>query len=71
MGESGKISSFNTHVKVTGTLTNAAIKGVPPAFQRFYKFTKDMAMKFCRHLQKDRTEELVEAVIKEIGNERP
>ena len=68
MGESGRISSLNSKVKVTGTLTSGAVKGVPPAFQRFYKYTKDMAMKFCRHLQKDRSDELVEAVIKEMKN---
>lgn len=71
MGEISKTSSIGTKVKVTGTLTSAAIKGIPPALQRFYKFTKEMAMKFCRHLQKDRTEELVEAVFKELSNERP
>jgi len=66
MGESGRISSLNSKVKVTGTLTSGAVKGVPPALQRFYKFTKDMAMKFCRHLQKDRSDELIDAVIREM-----
>lgn len=66
MVESGRISSLNSKVKVTGTLTSGAVKGVPPALQRYYRFMKDMAMKFCRHLQKDRSDELIDAVIREM-----
>ena len=67
MVESGKISSAGSgRVKGTGTLLETAIKGIPPAFRRFYKFTKEMAQKFSRHLSKDRTEEFVEYVAKEF-----
>lgn len=66
MVESGRISS--SRQKTTGAVLSSAIKGIPPALQRFYKFTKDMAQKFSRHLAKDRTDELVEAVVKEFKN---
>jgi len=65
MTESGKISS-SSRPKTSGTLLSSAIKGIPPMLQRFYKFTKDTAQKFSRHLSKDRSDEFIDAVVKEF-----
>lgn len=67
MVESNKISSTSAgRAKGTGALLETAMKGIPPTLRRFYKFTKDMAQKFSRHLSKDRTDEFVEYVAKEF-----
>jgi len=66
MVESSRISSSTSKARPTGALMDSSIKGIPPAFQRFYRFTKDMAGKFCRHLSKDRSNEFTEAVAKEF-----
>lgn len=66
MGESGRISSSTPRVGTTESLIGTAIKGIPPILKRFYKFTREMARHFSRHLSKDRAEEFVDAVIKEF-----
>lgn len=68
MGEAGKISSSLPKTGKTGAILDVAIKGLPPVLQRFYKFTKEMAQKFSRHLSKDRTDEFIGEVVKEFKN---
>ena len=39
---------------------------VPPIFKRFWRFARDTAKKFTKHLLKDRTDELVKAAIEGV-----
>jgi hypothetical protein len=67
--------------KITRTPVNVAARsgqigaasapvGWPPAFRRFFKFTLDMARRFSRNLLKDRTEEMVRRVERELGDKK-
>ena len=68
MSDIRKISSSHSKIGKSDTLLDVAIKKMPPVLQRFYKFTKEMAQKFSRHLAKDRTDEFVNEVVKEFKN---
>ena len=68
MGETGKVSSSFPKTVKTNALLDVAVRGLPPVLQRFYKFTKEIAQKFSRHLSKDRTDEFIGEVVKEFKN---
>lgn len=65
MVSTNKIGSSATRTGRTDTILRSAVLNIPPVLRRFERFIKDMAQKFSRHLSKDRTNELVDAVIKE------
>jgi hypothetical protein len=67
--------------KITRTSVNVAARlgqvgapsipaGWPLAFRRFFRFTVDMARRFSKNLLKDRTEELVKRVERELGEKK-
>lgn|GEM_PF-3032030 len=69
-----KISITRTPVNVAARMGQAgaasAPAGWPIAFRRFFKFTVDMARRFSQNLAKDRTEDLVKRVERELGEKK-
>jgi len=63
MIETRKTASSVSGPRTTQVLTQNAVKGIP---QRFWKFTREMASKFSRHLMKNRDEELLDALSREF-----
>ncbi len=53
---SGRIKQIATNIPV----------GIPPVLRRFWGFARDMAKRFSKNFQEDRTEELLNALTKEV-----
>ena len=52
-----------------GQLASVVPASVPPVLKRFWKFTRDMARRFSKNLQKDREGEFLKVVAKEFGKQ--
>ena len=68
MSEIRKVPHSASQAPRTGTVLQTAIVGIPPMLRRFQGFIKDMAKKFSRHCEKDRSAEFEQAVIEEFKN---
>lgn len=69
MVSTNRVSSSSAKTTSSGTVLKTAVKNIgaiPNRLKRFWDFTNDMAKQFSRHLSKDRTQELVDAVSEEF-----